>query len=640
MKNRVTLLPWAAGAVLCAAASGFMAGCGPGAAGCPAAPASSVRPLFRTDPGAVTAFPADTFTVKADSFTGRRLSLPADATPVVAPGLPILMPAERMVAALDELDGFSPFAPILVPLSGPIDPTSLPSTAAATLETESPVFLVSLAPGATQRWPIAVRYLHFVDGREPEHVLVVQPARPLPDGTLHALVITDAVRAADGSPLGPTTESALLCGRCGASPDPGHPLHEHYQRVRPLFEGEGALDPGHVALLLPVTTQSIAAPFERLRQAAIAPASGATFDDDGDGAADLYPLGSLPRGRSGFPLSEAIGAVARVHVAASSFRNADGLIQRDAQGVPQAVGAEELVFLLVFPAEARRQPFPLAILQHGHGADKENTLTLAAHLAARGIASVALDLPEHGERPRSGKGFLDLSNLPTVVANVEQTAADHFRLAAVLRSLTALDVFPGGTGDGTPDLASSRIAYAGQSLGALVAPIMVSREEVDPLVLNVGGGGFANLLDLYVGGLLTERELLALGLLGQTLLDRADPVHHLLPFQTAGSPPAGRQVVLQEVIDDDTMPNPATETLARLIGVPLLRPFVREVEGLSLADTPALHQGLVQFSGVNHGFLFDAGAAGSAPYAACEQIATFFETAFAGGAARIEAAFP
>jgi hypothetical protein len=275
-----------------------------------------------------------------------------------------------------------------------------------------------------------------------------------------------------------------------------------------------------------------------------------------------------------------------------------------------------------------------------HGADKENTLTLAAHLAARGIASAALDLPEHGERPRSGKGFLDLTHLPAVAANVEQTAADHFRLTATLRSLSALDVFPGGAGDGTPDLDPARIAYAGQSLGALVAPIMVSREPVDPLVLNVGGGGFANLLDLYVGGLLTPRELLTLGLLGQTLLDRADPVHHLAPFATPGAPPAGRSVLLQEVIDDDTMPNPATETLARLIGVPLLRPYLRPVEGLDAADTPALHQGLVQFGGISHGFLFDPDGPGSAPYAGCEQIGTFFETAFAGGPARIEAAFP
>ncbi|NMB76254.1 MAG: hypothetical protein GYA21_14125 [Myxococcales bacterium] len=640
MRNRVAFVPRVAGALLIVAAVGFGAACGPGPADCPEAPAAWVRPLFRTDPGAVTAFPADSFTVAADTFTGRRLQLPAEGTPVVAPGLPILMSAERMIAALDMLDGFSPFAPILVPLSGPIDPASLPQTAAASLETESPVFLMSLSPDLPQRWPVLARYLHFLDGREPEHVLVVQPARPLRDGTLHALVITDAVRGADGTPLGPTPESALLCGRCGAAPDPGHPLSEHYRRLRPLFSGEGALDPDRVALVLPVTTQSIAAPFGLLRQAATAPVLPASFDDDGDGVADLYDLASLPRSKSGFPLSEAIGAVARVHIASASFRDAEGLIRRDAQGVPQAVGTEELVVLLVFPAQARRQPFPLAILQHGHGADKENTLTLAAHLAARGVASVALDLPEHGERPRSGKGFLDLSNLPTVVANVEQTAADHFRLVAALRSLTALDVFPGGAGDGAPDLDPTRIAYAGQSLGALVAPIMVSREEVDPLVLNVGGGGFANLLDLYVGGLLSPRELLALGLLGQTLLDRADPVHHLLPFQSAGAPPAGRQVLLQEVIDDDTMPNPATETLARLIGVPLLRPVLRSVEGLPIADPPALHQGLVQFGGINHGFLFDVGAPGSAPYAGCEQIATFFETAFAGGAARIEAAFP
>lgn len=86
-------------------------------------------------------------------------------------------------------------------LSGPIDPSSLPDPA-ATLTANSSVMLVDLDHGG--RAPAMVR-VEPVDQYRPANLLSVMPypGHPLRGDTRYAVIVTDGVRAADGSALLP-----------------------------------------------------------------------------------------------------------------------------------------------------------------------------------------------------------------------------------------------------------------------------------------------------------------------------------------------------------------------------------------------------------------------------------------------------
>ncbi len=118
--------------------------------------------------------------------------------------------------------------------------------------------------------------------------------------------------------------------------------------------------------------------------------------------------------------------------------------------------------------------YPVALLLHGLGSDKETMLRVFGRpLAAKGIACLALDAREHGERkPTSG-----------------QTAApDPMRFATVMRATIgdyrlALDWLKT-----RPDVDSRRVGLLGYSMGAMMGSILGGVDNrVKAAVLEVGG---------------------------------------------------------------------------------------------------------------------------------------------------------
>lgn len=117
--------------------------------------------------------------------------------------------------------------------------------------------------------------------------------------------------------------------------------------------------------------------------------------------------------------------------------------------------------------------YPVALLLHGLGSDKETMLrAFGRPLAARGIACLALDAREHGERKPTG-----------------QTAApDAMRFATVMRATIgdyrlALDWLKTRA-----DVDSRRIGLLGYSMGAMMGSILGGVDDrVKAAVLEVGG---------------------------------------------------------------------------------------------------------------------------------------------------------
>ncbi len=128
--------------------------------------------------------------------------------------------------------------------------------------------------------------------------------------------------------------------------------------------------------------------------------------------------------------------------------------------------------VLLLPSASR--PVPASLLLHGLSLDKERMTEMAGvALFQRGIASVALDLPLHGERSR-GRDTVSPNN-PFVMVTRWREALDESAL--VLRYLA-----------GRPDIDSRRISLLGYSLGAFVGLKVASANALVSSVVLASGG--------------------------------------------------------------------------------------------------------------------------------------------------------
>lgn len=117
--------------------------------------------------------------------------------------------------------------------------------------------------------------------------------------------------------------------------------------------------------------------------------------------------------------------------------------------------------------------WPVVILQHGIGLEKEAWLQLAAKLATQGYATVAIDLPLHGSRGFAeltatiSKGgdpnvFLNPQHLLVSRDNLQQSIADVLGLRMALNSAQGVE------------LDSTQVHYIGHSSGAIAGSAVVA----------------------------------------------------------------------------------------------------------------------------------------------------------------------
>jgi pimeloyl-ACP methyl ester carboxylesterase len=327
------------------------------------------------------------------------------------------------------------------------------------------------------------------------------------------------------------------------------------------------------------------------------------------------------------------------------FDPTDQWFRYDEQGHPVPDRDEALEFTLAIPTVSPPSPggYSVVIFQHGISGNRVSMLPLIDTLARAGFATVAIDAVAHGSRSwwasadtehnQTGTpgpdGFPDatsfskvsaaeffayLLNAPAIRDNFRQTAVDLMQLVRLLRNpLLDLSPFPGAALD------TDALYLVGDSLGSMFAVLFLAVEPaVRVAVLNVAGGSL--LTELVCGSPDTVQWVLPFvpllfGLPSETILNPFDPVVNLMqtvidpgdpinfaarifrdPLEADGKrmPPAS---VLQIMVEgDETVANPSNEALARALGLPLLVPVARPVEGLCLAEPP-LRGNLVSASG-------------------------------------------
>ncbi|MFT5137790.1 MAG: hypothetical protein ACI8XV_002832 [Arenicella sp.] len=303
----------------------------------------------------------------------------------------------------------------------------------------------------------------------------------------------------------------------------------------------------------------------------------------------------------------------------SDFRQANGQVDFSAD----AQSHEDWVdFLMMLPISSKYGKSPIAIYGHGVGVVKETMLlTVAFSNAKRGIASIAIDQPNHGSRSQQDGGnifsILKPEKFTHLSGMVSQSTLDMTSLLmAIQTSLAELDVAPSGKkwwhrlwysdGIDTPDIDIERIHYQGTSMGGVLGTgFVASAKNLKSAFLQVSGVGISNILthsilfesfgfeNLIPDNASAGEAALFMQLLQQEF-NKADAINfaHYIKQPIHGRSP--RKLVLQYGLGDRVVYNPASEALAEIVDLPLIVPSLIDIAYLRTRTDYDNGYGLVQ----------------------------------------------
>jgi hypothetical protein len=621
-------------------------------------------------------FPSNLYTT-ADStqITGLRVDLPK-------PNCATHSSDCADIAVLDTLDGFNIQPRISIPFSGPIDLSTVRS---------SNIFLVGPAGkvvGINQAvWEPAANTLH------------VESNDQLAQDTTYLLVVSRGVHDASGNPLAQT--SFLHDLNFGQTKDAAMKAYRKALIDALPMAMAGGVEEDNIAAVSLFTTQSINAISKKIR----AQLTGGTvnFNLGTAGQRTVFPVSSLlaiqlsrQNGTSTFatsfvyaaasPLSAlltGVGTIAYGSYASPNYETSAEVIPAvgTQTGVPAVQSVNRLEFSLWEPAGTPPAGgWPTAIFGHGFTDSKDGApLAVAGTLARSGIATIAINVVGHGGGAlgtytaipaagapvtltsggrgidQDGNGTIDSTEgvnaigAQSLIGNrdgLRQTTIDLMQLVKVLKG--GVDV----NSDGTPDLSTSRIYYAGQSFGGIYGVQLLGLEpDIRAGVPNVPGGPIIEIARLspsfrpLVGiALITRSPSLynnpapdpfftnfnenmplrnlpietdtVLGASAiQTVIDNtewaqqaANPAAYA-PFITA-------PVIIQFARGDKTVPNPTASAIIRAGNLQSRSTLFRN--DLAVAANPAVSHN-------PHTFLTNVSGAGATfAFQAQQQIATFF----------------
>lgn len=546
--------------------------------------------------------------------------------------------------SLAELDGFSPVAPIFFGVDGDIDPQSLPSSSAESLAASASAFVVSIdvaAPDAFQRTPATVEW-------DAEHgFLMLRPADgyPLTPGMAYAAVVTSGVRDADGDALEPSADFLAIRDRTVAPTEPR--LLAAYNSFSPVLASlasNGVARESVVGLAV-FRVQTVVTDLADARAAvrATAPVAGNIVairaGEDLDARLGVPEEALAGLDVEGGVLHSHVGWMIHGTLPMKNFESADrmhhGHFERNEEGDLEVKRTEDVPFTLWLPSAGDLSELRVIVFQHGLGGHRGDALGLVDACNEAGWAVLAIDAPFHGMRVVSNTpdvrngyagtnepdGFGDASGTEVVVGFAgladdggELAPAHPFYLRDALRqsvvdlmsAVAAIDSSDSWSAVRTADAALATlgfspepIAFVGQSLGGIIGTVFVASESrIGAAHLNVTGGSLTKLVgnsanySLFLG-ILAQRFGLSVRpgfasesvgtpelTLWQTLVDRGDSMSFARGLREMPT-----HLLLQMAIEDESVPNLSTESLARVLGAPIAGASSRFV-ALSEATLP------------------------------------------------------
>jgi Bacterial Ig-like domain len=464
-------------------------------------------------------FPTNLDTVPdASQLTGLHVNLPKPDCNV--------RPSDcQDIDVLNTYDGFNVDARISIPFTGPIDLSTV---------TNNSVFLVGplgqRVPLIRLVWTPATNTLHG------------NPAVYLNQDTTYLLVVTDAVKDADGKDLQQTFRRDLNFGQTKDE------ATKAYRKALIDAMDASGVDPDAIVDASLFKTQSITSLLEKVRAQIDAsnpsaatfllgpggtrtvfqysPALFMTFNRQ-TGTAPTFTSSSLPTAINVFP--GAIGTVAFGRYTSPNYENSSQFIPATGTktGTPVPQGTNQIYFDLYLPSGPEPAGgWPVAIAGHGFTDSKQGMpITVASTMARNGIATIAINVVGHGGGPlgtltitgpgvpapvtfsaggrgidQDGNGTIDstegvnAASPFTITGNrdgLRQTTIDLMQLVREIQ--VGMDV----DGNGTADLDASKISYFGQSFGGIYGTTFMAVEpDVHAGVVNVPGGSIPEIARL------------------------------------------------------------------------------------------------------------------------------------------------
>jgi Bacterial Ig-like domain len=618
-------------------------------------------------------FPSNLYTVPDSSqLTGLRVNLPQ-------PNCSTNPSDCADVAVLDTLDGFNIQPRISIPFSGPIDPTTVSSAT---------VFLVGPGDhvvGINQAvWEPAANTLH------------VESDEQLAQDATYLLVVTNGVHAADGTPITATFRHDLNYGQ---TKDPATKAYRKALLDALPMALAGGADPDEIAGASLFTTQSITAISRKIRaQIQSSTPAPARFALGPGGTRTVFPaatpiswnrqVGTSTFSATTLPTAALLlfpGSVSQVafgSYASPDYETAAKVIPAygTATGTPVPQGTNEIQFTLFVPGGVKPAGgWPVAIFGHGFTDSKNGApWVVASSLGHAGIATIAINVVGHGFGPlgtytattptggvtfaaggrgidQDGNGTIDSTEgVAAIGAQALVSNRDGLRQTVVDIMQLVREIQTGGVdvdGDGSSDLSTSRIYYAGQSFGGIYGIQLLGLEpDIRAGVPNVPGGPIIEIARLSP----SFRPLVGIALISRTpSLYNATPNATLTNFdeniplrnlpivtdtvagasaiqnyidndewaQQAGNPAAyapymSRPFIIQFARGDKTVPNPTASAILRACGCRDRATLFRN--DLAFAANPAVPKN-------PHTFLTNIAVPAAALYAiqAQTQMATF-----------------
>jgi hypothetical protein len=526
------------------------------------------------------------------SATGYRVAVPEGLLPYSEGGSPI--PVER----LGLLDGFSVAATAVVAFPGvSVDDANLPhwEDPAASLLPSSPVQLFDLASG--ERVPLFAEldaHPDAVPGQD--QALLIRPLQAMAFGTPHAVVITDALLQADGTPvLAPDGFASLR----DAAALPG--LEDQQERFDGIFAKleEQGLARQDLVLAWDFVTGSEAQTHAALD--AVLEAVVADLPADPSHTPD-YRVENVWSPDDGDVLGPYTWRVADGELELPGFLTEQGEFELDEQGLPVPQGDDSVYWMVFVPESLRGAPAgsaPVVVFGHGILASPKLYLfyeedPMAVQALADRLGMIFIGTEWRGLCTRDlgdAAGVAsDFGTFHHLTDKMIQGLANASVLPRLVRSGFASDpILQASDGSGSlvdPD----RVYYFGISLGGIQgANLMAHTQDIDHAVLHVGGAVWSTMLErssnwtafetMMEYGVEDPLDRQVLYAVSQLMWDPVDPITHTHDL-------AGRSLLWQESMGDEQVPNLSTHTLARSVGLPLLGPAVEPVLGLEQVAGP------------------------------------------------------
>lgn len=533
-------------------------------------------------------YPSDFYTVEdASSETGLRVVVPSEILSAdVLSELPVSVHPANVYG---QANGFSAMSAVLFEMSSYIDAAGLPSHA-----TDS-VIAVDMTTGERLpvfAWPSKASKSPLLEDAQKDEVLEVWPRARWPFGHRIAVGVTKNIRTARGDPM-------PVSPRFKVAMTPNSNAYPMVAAALQVMEEHGVAreDIVDITSFTVRTEHDAMAPMLQWTQKAYA---------------QEHPVRNIS---VRYPWFSAVGAIVTGEVRLTDFRNAEGGMRHGNDDIGDEYWTEFIAYL---PPLQKGERAPVVVYGHGVSLWKETAAQFVASQNARKkMATIAIDLPNHGSRIATEGGYvfekISPSGIPQLTGVMEQSTIDNVSLVkAIETSLATLDVLPHRLklnltwekGDGIPDLNAKNMVYEGSSVGgALGTAFAAISPSIKGAFLQAPGFGIMRTIStswfwdikappLPIKGFgnavpdaARGTDAVILVALLQHILDAGDGANYTHLFKTPAPGNNVRPIAVVYGIDDGLAPNHCSESLVRIAGIPLLNPVLDPLKDVIVKPT-------------------------------------------------------